>query len=332
MSSNGTGTVVVTYPAFDENDPRTGGALRAAGLEIRHEPRIGERSQADVLRFMADATAGVISTDPFYRALFAACPRLRVLARVGVGLDTIDIDAATEAGVAVTTTPGVNTNTVAEHTLALMLACVRRIVENDASVKRGAWDRGGRLTGTDLAGSTVGVIGLGAIGQAVARRLASFEAEVLGYDVAGVRPDGIVHVGLDELLRRSDVVTLHVPLAPETRNLIGARDLALIRPGAILVNTSRGGIVDEDALLEALDGHLGGAGLDVFVREPPVDSPLLRLPHVVVTPHVAGISLVTQQVALEMAVGSVLDVLAGRQPAYLVNPGSLTLQAAGALA
>jgi phosphoglycerate dehydrogenase-like enzyme len=112
-------TVVVTYPVFDGDDPRTAGVLRAAGLEIRHEPRVGERTTDDVLAFMADATAGLVSTDPFDREVFAGCPRLRVLARVGVGVDTIDLDAATEAGVAVTTTPGINTNTVADHTLAL---------------------------------------------------------------------------------------------------------------------------------------------------------------------------------------------------------------------
>jgi phosphoglycerate dehydrogenase-like enzyme len=329
MTVDGVRAVVVTYPAFDLNDPRTAGALRAAGLEIRHEPRVAERSPEKVLRFMADATAGVISTDPFDRSVFAGCPHLRVLARVGVGVDTIDMDAATEAGVGVTTTPGINTNTVADHTLALMLACIRRVIENDSSVRSGEWDRGGRLTGIELSGSTVGIIGLGQIGQAVGRRLAGFDVQLLGYDVSDVQPPGILRVGFDELLQASDVVTLHVPLGSATRQLIGARELALMRPGAIIVNAARGGIVDEEALLQALEQRrLAGAGLDVFAREPPVGSALLELSQVVVSPHIAGISVAAQQAALEMAVGSVLDVLAGRQPAGLINPEVLPLHAA----
>jgi|SRR5579862_113397 len=331
MSGDGARTVVVTYPGWVDDDLQTAGALRAAGLEIRFEPRTGERSPEEVLRFMADATAGVISTDPFDSAVFGGCPLLRVLARVGVGVDAIDLDAATAAGVAVTTTPGINTTTVADHTLALILACVRRVVENDASVRGGEWDRGGRLTGTELTGATVGIVGLGAIGQAVAKRLAGFDVRTLGYDVADVEPSTIERVDLDELLRRADIVTLHVPLVPGTRMLIGTRELGLMRPGAILVNASRGGIVDESALLGALrERHLGGAALDVFDREPPRGSPLLELPQVVLSPHIAGISVSAQQAALEAAVDAVLSVLAGRRPGGLVNPEALALQPTGA--
>jgi phosphoglycerate dehydrogenase-like enzyme len=331
MSGDGARTVVVTYPAFDEDDPRTGGVLRGAGLEIRLRPRVGECTTGEVLGFMADATAGVVSTDPFDRDVFVGCPRLRVLARVGVGVDTIDLDAATEAGVAVTTTPGINTNTVADHTLALILACVRRVVENDRSVRRGEWDRGGRLIGTELSGSTVGIVGLGAIGRAVVRRLAGFDVRILGYDVSDVEVRDVERVALDDLLRRSDVVTLHVPLGPGTRLLIGAREFELMRPSAILVNAARGGIVDEQALLDALRrGRVGGAGLDVFNREPP-RSELLELDRIVVSPHVAGISVVAQQQALELAVASVLAVLDGRRPRGLVNPGALASHPAPAL-
>ena len=321
--SNGASIVVVTYPAFDEHDLRTGGRLRSAGLGIRHEPRLGERTPENVLAFMADATAGIVSTDPFDQQVLAGCPNLRVLARVGVGVDTIDLDAATRAGVAVTTTPGINTNTVADHTLALILACIRRVVENDASVRRGEWDRGGRLIGTELTGSTVGIVGLGAIGRAVAARLAGFGTRILGHDVSDVQAPGVKRVGLDELLDRSDVVTGHVPLAPETRGLIGTRELGLMRPDAILVNVARGGIVDEPALLDALQGgRLAGAALDVFEREPP-GRDLFELRQVVLSPHIGGVSVVSQQAALEMAVASVLAVLGGDRPTGLVNAGSL---------
>jgi D-3-phosphoglycerate dehydrogenase len=325
--------VIVTYPAFDDDDPQTGGALRSAGLSVRHAPRVSYRSPEDVVALMADAEAGVVSTDPFDESVFARCPRLRVLARVGVGVDSIDVDAATAAGVCVTTTPGLNSSSVADHTLALMLACVRRIVENHVSVKSGEWDRGGRMIGTELAGTTVGIIGLGAIGSAVARRLAGFDVTVLGYDVQGPALPNVRLVELDELLGESDVVTLHVPFGADTRHLIGPRELALMRPGAILVNVSRGGVVDEDALLAALiDGKLSGAALDVFEHEPPQSSPLVDLPQVVATPHIGGISVSAQQAMLESSVRSVLDVLAGRRPEGLINPQAISGQTALAAA
>src|SRR5579884_1897918 len=164
---SGRGPVVVTYPGFDLEDARTAGALREAGFTIRFEPRVAERTPAEVSGFMVDACAGIVSTDPFDASVFSACPKLRVLARVGVGTDAIDLKAATEAGVAVTITPGANASTVGDHTLALMLACCRRVVENDQAIRKGIWDRGRALSGVDLSGSTVGIIGLGVIGQAV---------------------------------------------------------------------------------------------------------------------------------------------------------------------
>jgi phosphoglycerate dehydrogenase-like enzyme len=328
MSGAGTPHVVVTYPGFSADDERTGGALRAAGLAVRHEPRVAERTPAEVIGFMRDAVAGIVSTDPFDRAVFAACPRLQALARVGVGYDTIDLDAATEAGVAVTITPGLNGETVADHTLALMLACIRRVVENDASVRRGEWERGGRHLGSALSGATVGLVGLGGIGRAVARRLAGFGVRILGHDPAAADVDGVERMPLDELLRGSDVVSLHLPLLPVTHGLIGEREIALMRPGAILVNTSRGRLVDEGALVRALqEGRLAAAGLDVFEHEPPRSSPLLALPRVVLSPHIGGIGEDAQQAMLEMAVGAVLAVLDGREPGGLVNPAALSRSA-----
>lgn len=318
------GRVVVTYPGFDDGDARTAGLLRTAGHEVVVSPRTADRTAEQVRRVMAGAIAGIVSTDPFDASVLAASPHLRVLARVGIGLDSIDVAAATRAGVAVTTTPGVNTAAVADHTLALILACCRRLVQNDHSIRAGAWDRGGSLLGVELTGATVGVVGLGATGLAVTRRLAGFAVRVLASELRPPPTADVTLVPLDELLATAAVVTMHVPLTPATRHLIGARELALMRPGAILVNTSRGGVIDEDALVAALrDGHLGGAGLDVFDREPPAGSPLLVLPNVIVTPHVAGISVRAQDAMLAMAVDSVLDVLAGRLPPGIVNPDVL---------
>jgi phosphoglycerate dehydrogenase-like enzyme len=322
----GDGPVVVTYPGFDLEDDRTAGALRDAGFTIRFEPRRGERTTAEVVRFMSDARAGIVSTDPFDASVFAACPKLRVLARVGVGTDTIDLSAATQAGVAVTITPGVNASSVADHTVAMILACCRRLVQNDRAVRDGLWERGGPSSGTDLTGATVGIVGLGDIGRAVARRLLGFDVKLLGTDLREVSWDGIRRVGLDELLGTANVVTLHVPLLPSTRGLIGARELALMRQDAILINTSRGGVVDETALAAALEeNRLLGAGVDVFAKEPPEDSPLLEMPNVVLSPHIAGISIYTQQTMLEMATASILDVLAGGRPPGLLNPDALNL-------
>jgi phosphoglycerate dehydrogenase-like enzyme len=319
------GVVVVTFPSFDVDDPESAGVLIAAGLEIRLSPKTGARTPVDVVTVMADAVAGIVSTDPFDDRVFAACPRLRVLARTGVGVDSIDIDAATAAGVVVTTTPGVNNEVVADHTLALILAAVRRVVESDASVRRGEWRRGSDLPVWDLHGSTVGIVGLGAIGQAVARRLRGFDCTLLAYDVDDRPVDHVKRVSLSELLSRSEIITVHVPLLQSTRGLIGARELALTRPDAILVNTSRGGIVDEEALIEALrSGRMRAAALDVFADEPPAESPLLALPNVVLSAHLAGLSEASITRMLRLAAQAVVSVLEGGEPAGVVNPRVLT--------
>jgi D-3-phosphoglycerate dehydrogenase len=318
-------TVVVTYPGFDLRDGATAGRLRAAGFQIRLEPRTADRSPEETHRIMTGATAGIVSTDPFTARVLVGCPNLRVLARVGVGVDTIDLPAATAAGVAVTNAPDVNTASVADHTIALMLACCRRLRENDQSVRAQEWDRGGRLTGRELTGATVGIVGLGMTGRAVADRLRGFGVRLLGTDLPGVNHDGCERVELDELLERSDIVTMHVPLSSLTRGMIGKRELDRMRRGAILINTARGGVIDEAALIEALrDGHLEGAGLDVFAQEPPGSSPLLAMSNVILTPHVAGISASSQQLMLEMAVDSILDVLDGRDCPRVVNPEAMT--------
>jgi len=178
------GTVVVTWPDFRPDDPETGGRLRSAGLELCLAPKLGARSPADVAALVGDAVAAIVSTDPFDAGVFRAARQLRVVARVGVGFDSIDVDAATAAGVAVTTTPGANESTVADHTVGLMLSALRRIVEHDRSVRRGEWNRTGPHVPWDLAGATVGLIGFGAIGRRVAQRLAGFVPRLLVCDPA----------------------------------------------------------------------------------------------------------------------------------------------------
>lgn len=235
------------------------------------------------------------------RALIAAGSSLRVVARAGVGLDNIDVDAARERGLTVLNAPDGNTVAAAEHTIALLLAVARRIPAADASMKAGEWARG-RFSGIELRGRTLGIVGLGRIGLAVADRTRAFGMRLIGFDpyasVEVAAAHGIEVVDLPALLDRADVVTVHVPLTDETAHLLDATAIARLKPGAIVLNVARGGVIDEAALAEALlKDRLGGAGVDVYEREPPAGSPLLTAPNVVLTPHIAA-STAEAQVAV----------------------------------
>lgn len=288
---------------------------------MRVAPKRGARSPDELLALCADAAGAIVSTDPFTAAVLRDSPGLQVIARVGVGVDSIDMNAATELGVAIATTPGANETTVADHAVALMLALLRRIPANDAEVRRGEWNRTGVYTPKLLTGTTVGLVGYGNIGRRVAQRLAGFDVELLVADPAMAGSEAPRAVELAELLSRADIVSLHCPLIPATRHLIDEEALRRMQPHALLVNTSRGEVVDEGALFRALrDGVIAGAALDVFEIEPPNDSPIMDLPNVVVSPHVGGISTTSLAEMTRRATESVLDVLAGRVPQGLANP------------
>jgi glyoxylate reductase len=253
--------------------------------------------------------------------LLAHAPRLRVVGNHAVGVDNIDLAACAARGVAVANTPNVLTEATADLTLALLLATARRLVEADTLVRSGGWTgwEPDQLLGADLAGHTLGIIGMGRIGQAVARRATGFDLDIIyaaPRPVAGV-PGRLV--ALDELLGRSDFVSVHVPLTPATRGLISARALAVMKPTAILVNTARGPIVDEAALIDALaHGRIGGAGLDVFAEEPSVPVALRSDPRVVVLPHIGSATRRTRARMVTLAATAVREVLAGRRPPNLV--------------
>ena len=256
--------------------------------------------------------------------LAAAAPRLGVVGVASVGIDRIDVEAATRAGVMVVNAPTGNTVAAAEHTLALMLALLRHVPAADASVRRGEWERA-RYTGRELRGKTLGVIGLGKIGKAVARRAAGFEMRVLASDPYLTEEQAAEHgarlVGLAELLHRSDVITVHTPLTAGTRGLLGRAQLEATKPGAFVLNVARGGIVDESALADALSsGQLAGAGVDVYASEPMApDNPLRTAPNVVLTPHLGASTAEAQdRVGLEMA-EQVVMALTGVTPPYAVN-------------
>ena len=249
--------------------------------------------------------------------------RLRVVARAGVGLDNVDVDAATKAGVMVVNAPQSNIVSAAEHAIGLLLASLRNVAQAHASLVGGAWQRS-RFTGVELAEKTVGVVGLGRIGVLVAQRLAAFDVRLLAYDpyvpAARAAQLGVRLVSLDELLAESDVITVHLPRTPETRGLIGADALRKVKPTVHIINAARGGIVDEDALAVALaEGRVAGAGIDVFNSEPCTDSPLFGLPNVVVTPHLGASTAEAQEKAGVSVARSVRLALAGELVPDAVN-------------
>ena len=265
--------------------------------------------------------------------LAAAAPRLSVVGVASVGIDRIDVDAATRAGVMVVNAPTGNTIAAAEHTMALLLAIVRHLPEADASVKSGEWERS-RFTGTELRGKTLGIVGLGKIGKAVARRAVGFEMRVLAsypyLTEEQAAEAGARLVGLAELLHRSDVISVHTPLTPRTRGLIGRPQLEATKGGAFVLNVARGGIVDEGALADALhSGHLAGAAVDVYSAEPiGADNPLRGAPNVLLTPHLGASTTEAQdRVGLEMA-EQVVMAIAGVTPAYAVNAPAVSPETA----
>ena len=269
-------------------------------------------------------------------ALIAAGSRLVVIGRAGVGVDNVDLEAATRAGITVVNAPTGNTIAAAEHTLALLYGVARRTAAADASIRRGEWKRS-QFTGLELRGRTLGIIGLGKIGQAIASRARAMEMVVVGVDPY-VTPEqaanhGVELVDFDTLLSRADVVTVHVPLTRATKGLIGRDAIAKLKPGSIVLNVARGGIVDEAAVAEALaSGHLGGAGIDVFDEEPPTDSPLLAAPNTLLTPHLGASTAEAQVLVAEEVAAQVLDVLDGRSARYAVNAPLLTPETARAIA
>jgi D-3-phosphoglycerate dehydrogenase / 2-oxoglutarate reductase len=258
-----------------------------------------------------------------------AAPKLKIVARAGVGLDNVDVKTATERGVLVVNAPTSNIHSAAEHAMALLLSAARQIPAADASLREHAWKRSS-FSGTEIFGKTVGVVGLGRIGQLVAQRLAAFEAKIVAYDpyvsAARAAQPGIELLSLDDLLGRADFISVHLPKTPETAGLIDKDALAKTKPGVIIVNAARGGLVDEAALADAIaSGHVRAAGLDVYSKEPCTDSPLFELPEVVVTPHLGASTEEAQDRAGTDVAASVKLALAGEFVPDAVNVGGGTV-------
>jgi glyoxylate reductase len=285
---------------------------------------------AEELGELLQGCAGALTlvTDQITPAVLDREPQLRIISNLAVGYDNVDVPAATARGVMVSNTPGVLTETTADFAFALLMAAARRIVEGVDYVRAGKWQTWGPtlLLGQDLHGATLGIAGLGRIGREVAKRARGFDMRILAYDTyqdkAAAQELGVEYRDLDDLLRESDFVTLHVALTPETYHLIGARELGLMKREAILVNAARGPVVDTNALVEALrNGEIAGAALDVTDPEPlPADHPLVSMPNAIVVPHIASASVVTRNKMAEMAVENLLAGARGDRPPVLVNP------------
>lgn len=285
------------------------------------------RAPAFIAEHAAGAEAIISSYGVFTAEVFAAlAPALRVVSRTGTGYDEIDVAAASKHGVAVCTVPGYGTEVVSDHAVMLALACLRRVNEQDAAIRRGVWDYAATRPLGQASGRRFGIVGMGAIGRATARKAAGLGFEAVCWSRSlrpGSRtPEGYKALAFDELMVTSDVVSLHTALTPETFHLVDERALGLMKHGAIVVNTSRGAVVDTAALARALnEGRLWGAGIDVFEGEPvSADDPLLSAPHTVLTPHAAYWSEESGVELRERACRAVLDVLSGKRPADCLNP------------
>ncbi|MCB1906456.1 MAG: D-glycerate dehydrogenase [Rhodocyclaceae bacterium] len=320
--------VLVTRRTFDEV---------LAGLRLRFDVDDNQGDQPltpDELAARAAPCEGIVAAvaDAVTPALLDACPRLRVVANCAVGTNNVDIPACTARGVMVTNTPGVLDDTTADHAWALMFAAARRVVSADRWLRDGHWRAWGFMDwhGVDVHHATLGIVGMGRIGRAIARRAAGFDMRVIYHNRKPLPDDqalacGAGYAGLDELLSSADFVVVSVPYGPATHHLIGARELALLKPSAVFVNIARGGVVDDAALVEVLqEGRIAAAGIDVFENEPKLHPGFPALDNAVLTPHIASASRATRLGMAELAARNLVAALEGARPPSLVNPEVLS--------
>ncbi len=282
--------VLVTPRSFGKTDPGAFDILRRAGLEIAINDTGGIMEREVLGRRLADCDGVVIGVDPLDAPVLAMAPNLKAVAKYGVGVDNIDLEVCKARGIKVSRTVGANADAVADYAFALMLAVARRVVQIDRGCHRRDWSK---ITGLDVWGKTLGLLGMGAIGRGMVRRAKGFGMRVLAHDLFWdedfAREHGVEKATPDEIYQWGDFISLHVPLTGETRGMIGREQLAAMKPTAVLVNTARGGIIDEPALLDALEcGKIHGAGIDAFEEEPPADPRWYELPNLVMGAHAAA--------------------------------------------
>ena len=314
--------ILVTPTSFkqDSNSPAME-KLRSFATTLVFNTSGKALSENDLIPLLADCDGCVAGLDHFTAKALEAAPKLKVISRYGVGFDQVDLAAAKARNIVVCNTPGVNAESVADLTFALLLCLARKVPALDRKTRDGQWPRS---IGIELPGKTISILGLGAAGRAVARRASGFSMRVIAYsphiDRKYAESKGIVPVDFDTLIREADFLSLHLPLKEETKHIISADVMKSMKKGAIIINTARGGIVDEEAAYELLvSGHLGGLGLDVYETQPPEKSPLFELENVVLTPHTGSHTAEATNAMAQMSVQNLIDVLSGKDCPNIVK-------------
>jgi phosphoglycerate dehydrogenase-like enzyme len=314
--------VLVTPTSFGKSDPQLCRDLEAQVGKVVYNPSSKPLKAAELINLLADMDGFIAGLDEINRQVIASVQRLKVISRYGVGVDNVDLQAAREYGIIVTNTPGANSKAVAELTVGLMISLGRSLPQACQETKAGGWPR---VPSFSLEGKTIGLFGLGAIGKQVARQLAGFDCKIQAFDVAADADFAAAHnvklVSKDVLISSSDFLSLHCPVMTETRGMVNQAFLSQMKPGAFLINSARGELVDEQALLAALrSGHLRGLALDVYSKEPPgAEHPLVRLPQVITTPHIGSHSDSATTAMGRLSLEDCLAVLRGDAPRYQIK-------------
>jgi D-3-phosphoglycerate dehydrogenase len=315
--------VLVTARIFGHLSEEGFDIFRRKGIDLVPNPFRGKGlTEGQLVQLIGGVDGLLTGVDQVTRAVVEKADRLKVISKFGAGVDNIDVQAASDKGIIVTNAPGVNSDAVADMAFALIFAIARKVPFAVDRVKKGEWPL---LVGTEVYGKSLGLIGLGEIGKRVARRACGFGMRIMACEIspdeAFLHETGVRLVALDTLLREADIVSIHVPLTGATKHLIGRKELSMMKPSAFLINTARGGIVDEDALYEALQSAtIAGAGLDVLQSEPPKDLKLANLDNCVLTPHISPFTKEAIEGAERLSAQNIIDVLEGRSPTYIVNP------------
>lgn len=314
--------ILVTPRTFGETDSALFKMLEEENCEVIINPFRRVLTEEELASLIKDADGVIAGIDPFNEEVLRHVERLKVISRYGVGYNNVDLDLATKKGIVVTNTPGTNSSAVAELALGLMLDVARHISTSDRQIRQGHW---GKFTGFELQGKTLGIIGTGQIGKRLVSLVKGFNMKLLCFDIfpdeEWARENDVQYLPLEELLANADIISLHLPLSGKTYHFISRRELSLVKKTAILVNTSRGGVLDETALYEALvEKRLAGAGLDVFEEEPSLNSPFINLENVVLSSHIGAHTVEALQAMGRLAAQNLIQVLKGEIPQFVVNP------------
>jgi D-3-phosphoglycerate dehydrogenase len=315
--------VLSTSPTFGHYALEPVDYLKSHGCTIELTPQTKKLSEEDIIQKVKDLDAMIVGIEKITDKVIAAAQKVKIIAKHGAGVDNIDMKAASSKGIVVTSAPGANSDAVADLTIALFLAVARKIPFADRSVREGTWPR---IAGVQLSGKVLGIIGLGQIGKKVAKRALGFDMKILAYDVvkdeAFAVKNGITYTTMEEIFPQCDYISLHIPLTPSTQHLIGEKELKMMKKDTVLVNISRGNIVDEEALYQALkEGIIRGAALDVFAQEPALKAnPLLTLDNFIATPHMGGYTVEALRDTGMICVRDIVSMLEGKRPQYVVNP------------